>query len=81
MDNVTSDKILKQAILQQAELDEDSQGSNQKLVFTLRFTELQIFVRKGQKKIVELNTGDSSDEENSDSDGSIGNMEFPDCVS
>jgi len=32
VDSVTSDKILKQALSQQAELNEESHGVNQKLV-------------------------------------------------
>ena len=88
MDSVTSNKILKQAISQQAELHEDTQGLSQKLLcYNIRLLtyELQLmcFCRKNskQKKTVELNACDSSDDEDSDGDESIGNMEFPEYVS
>ena len=42
---------------------------------------LNVFCRKKQKKVVELNAHDSSEDEGSDDDESIGNVEFPEYVS
>ena len=50
--------------------------------FANKLMNCNVFIfRKKQKKITELNTCDSSDEEDSDGDESIGNMEFPEYVS